>query len=174
MVVNVVLAGTTLTHAWAAYSQFASFIGYFAVGTWIGHARLDGRLAPTRAPWAWACWLVLAVAIVTQSGATAEASLTGLRGAALALACCALLAITIRLELPSALRRVAALVGDASYPMYLLHPIVFKLVARLIGTDQRARFVVIVLAATFVLALAVYRWVEAPILQWGKRRFASV
>jgi len=177
--INIVLHGTTLETAWVPYTQLAAFIGYFGVGIWVGVARVDGRAGPL--PWqaaAWLGWLVLVTLIALLSGPTAESSLTGVRGAGLTAACCALLALTIRLEVPEPLRWFARLVGDASYPLYLLHPIVFNRLAR-IGTfaqmraEQPAALAAIALVIAFAAAVAVHRWIEAPLLQWGKRRIGT-
>jgi peptidoglycan/LPS O-acetylase OafA/YrhL len=177
--VNIVLHGTTLEKAWVPYTQVAAFIGYFGVGIWVGLARVDGQFGTLRWPAAtWVGWLVLVGLISVLSGPTAESSLTGARGVGLTAACCALLALTIGLDVPQPLRWFARLVGDASYPLYLLHPITFFMLARnrwfaQLRADQPIALAVIALVIAFVAAVAVHRFIEAPILAWGKRRIAA-
>jgi exopolysaccharide production protein ExoZ len=174
--VNVVLDGATLGSAWNHYTQFGAFAGYFAFGTWIGIRWTDGDIGPSRRQlWSWTAWLVLLGIIGTQSGPTAEQSLTGLRGALLVVGCCALLAVTMRLECPGPLGRVAGWLGEASYPLYLMHPLVFDAFGGLralapLRQQRPGAFVVLVVSTSFVLAIVVYRAFEEPILKWGKRR----
>jgi exopolysaccharide production protein ExoZ len=174
--INIVLAGTTLEAAWFAYTQFGAFVGYFAFGTWIGLRFAEGRSAPSRRqPLTWAGWLALVAILGTQSGVTAEGSLVGVRGLSLSLACCALLTLTMQLECPGPLRRIARWLGEASYPMYLIHPIVYFRLGdlRLLAAFRQQRpgaFVALVLVVSFGLATIIYRAFEEPILKWGKRR----
>lgn len=173
--VNLVLSGRTLGDAWSEYTQFLSFIGYFAFGVWLGLAHLERP--PVTRSWLWVPWLALVGVIATQSGNTAEGTLTGVRGTLLVFACCALLFVTMRVRVPRRLRGIATTLGDASYPMYLLHPIVVEVAAdrglfATMRVHQPARFMVIALVATFALSFVVFRLFEAPILAWGKRRLA--
>lgn len=174
--VNVVLAGGTLLGNWAAYTQFASFIGYFACGTWLGLRFIDGKLVPARVQsLGWLAWLALLAAVGAGSGATDESCLTGARGALLTAACCALVAVTLMLEVPRPIRRVAAWLGEASYPMYLVHPLIYRqlntsrALAPLHDHHSHA-FIALFLIVTFVAGIVIYRVFEEPILRWGKRR----
>jgi peptidoglycan/LPS O-acetylase OafA/YrhL len=177
--VNVVLGGTgtTLEAAWPRYTQLGAFIGYFAVGTWVGARRLDGGMVPLGSSLGWVGWLLLLLVLGTQSGGTAEGSLIGLRGVALAFGSCLLLVLTLRLQVPARWRSLASWLGDLSYPLYLLHPVVFTVCnhPRVLGRWHQTspvRLAVVVLLLACAVATLVYRWFEAPILAWGKRRLA--
>jgi peptidoglycan/LPS O-acetylase OafA/YrhL len=174
--VNLVLAKTTIEQAWVVYTQAAAFIGYFAFGVWVGVRRIDGGLQPVRhQAAAWAVWLALLALVGTQNAATAEATLVGSRGILLAAACCGLLVVTLRLEVPRWLRPVASWLGELSYPMYLLHPIIYHVLSypRFLGSLQASSpvlFAVTVLVVSCICGTLVFRLIEAPILRWGKRR----
>lgn len=64
--------------------------------------------------------------------------------------------------------RMAAAVGDASYALYLFHPLAIIVLRKawLAGHLDRFGFWPLVIAATFAsiaLALAIYRWIEKPL-----------
>jgi exopolysaccharide production protein ExoZ len=125
----------------------------------------------------WLGWTLLLAVLATQSGADARGSLAGLRGVLLVAATCALLVVAVKLEVPRILHGVAAWLGDLSYPLYLLHPVVYALALHrylLLGwlRPHPVRFLVTVLLVSIVAATFTYRWFEAPILKWGKRRLA--
>lgn len=175
--VNVAIGTRSLTDAWIGYTQFAAFVGYFAAGVWIGNRWLADPRPGRRPLLRWALWLAVVVSLVTQSGATDSASLVGLRGALLTLLSVALVALSVRLRLPRPLSPIATWFGEASYPMYLVHPIVFRYAIhanwlQAYRTRAPALLAAAVVAFCFVLGIAIYRGFEEPILRWGKRRLA--
>ena len=79
-------------------------------------------------------------------------------------------AIVLRGKAPRATpaMRIAAAVGDASYALYLFHPLAIIVLRKLwlAGHFERFGFWPLVIAATLAsiaLALAIYRWVEKPL-----------
>jgi len=79
-------------------------------------------------------------------------------------------AITLRAQAQPAgpAMRLAAAVGDASYALYLFHPLAIIVLRKLwiAGHFERFGFWPLVIAATFAsiaLALAIYRWIEKPL-----------
>jgi peptidoglycan/LPS O-acetylase OafA/YrhL len=174
--INLVLAGTTLEAAWVPYTQFIAFVGYFVAGVWLGVRHVDARRWRPL-PWAWPVWIAVLAPVALCSGASQTSSVAGARGVLLTLACVAAVALATRLELPRPLARLAGWLGDASYPMYLAHPIVFRFLTAagvIAAWTHRApiAFLTLALLATFVIATLVYRLLEEPILRWGKLRLA--
>lgn len=65
------------------------------------------------------------------------------------------------------------LLGDASYALYLVHPFPMRalrvLFARVaLGGAAVPFYAVTAMAASVLLALALHRWLERPILRWGR------
>lgn len=173
MFVNYVLAGGDLAASWVRYTQPAAFIGYFCVGTFVGVRFVDLGSQP----WRRALPLALVAAVLmaglaTFHGRTAAASLVGLRGVACMAACLAVVAIAIRLPMPRWLSPIARLLGDASYALYLLHPIVFDVLRGRSTYLQRSpdALFAVSLVASFALATLVYRLFERPVMGWAKAR----
>ena len=73
----------------------------------------------------------------------------------------------------------ATLLGDASYSIYLLHPLVIRVVRILwekIGSTSTISpwiFVGVIIVATVVVSLAAYRWFEKPFTAWLQKRGGS-
>lgn len=66
---------------------------------------------------------------------------------------------------PSALVRSLALLGDASYALYLVHPFAMRALRELflrLAPDATGLFIVLALAAAVLAALTVYHWFERP------------
>jgi peptidoglycan/LPS O-acetylase OafA/YrhL len=72
--------------------------------------------------------------------------------------------------------RLALLLGDASYSIYLTHYLVLMVAAKLIGTVplnawlSRTALVLSILA-TIVLSVALYTWYETPARKWLRQRW---
>ena len=78
--------------------------------------------------------------------------------------------------------RMAASVGDASYALYLFHPLAIIVLRKvwIAGHLERFGFWPLVVAATcasIALSLAIYRWIEKPLTalaqHWLVRRPAA-
>jgi peptidoglycan/LPS O-acetylase OafA/YrhL len=172
--VHLTLGESSLELRWAEYTQFGSFVGYFVAGVALG-ASLE-RGATTA--WAWVPFLGLSAVIALGSGPDATTSLIGARGVLLAAASVALVAVAGRLTVPRALVGVSAWLGDISYALYLLHPLVFGAVAsrhllQASQADSPRRFVAVALVASLALSTVVYLLFEKRVLAWGKRRLAT-
>ncbi len=86
-------------------------------------------------------------------------------------------AIVLRERRPqaSAAMRMAATVGDASYALYLFHPLALIVLRKLwlAGHLERFGFWPLVIASTLAslaLALAIYRWIETPLTRFAQAR----
>ena len=144
----------------------------FAAGMAVGllrrnGLRLDGRLR----------WLMTAAGIalfVIASGdgwAQTSWGAVALRGPA------ALLLVTAaacgrNVTAPSALERALAVVGDASYALYLVHPFAMRALREVflwIAPSATGLFIAFALIAAVLAALAVYHWFERPMTKVLRR-----
>jgi exopolysaccharide production protein ExoZ len=154
----------------------------FGIGALLASLRLDGIRLSRGIGWVFAALalLWLALAPVPDAGTAYDAFRPLLWGVP-----AALLLAGATLNDSSSLRgtgaKTATLLGDASYSIYLLHPMLIRVLRILwdktapVGTSPWL-FVFAVVAATIVLSLLAYRWFERPVttrLQaWGKDIFA--
>ncbi|WP_053234312.1 acyltransferase family protein [Sandaracinus amylolyticus] len=174
---NLVLRGdTSFADNWGRYTQFGSFAGYFAVGVWIGRRRLRNASDRADVRLAVAISVSAAVPLIIAHGTSSIDALVGVRGTLMTLCTLALVASVAEVDVRGASARAADVLGEASYPLYLLHPIVFALLRsrRILGTFADANplvFTVVVLAVSFALALVVHRQFERPLLRRAKTLF---
>jgi exopolysaccharide production protein ExoZ len=148
----------------------------FAAGMGIAMLRKRGlRLGmPLRAAVAALGVAVLLVAARWGEGGGAWSSFAWHGGAAALLVLAA--ACGERRGAPSAPVRVLALVGDASYALYLVHPFVIRglrEVAVRLGMGSPLLFIALALIGSVVSALIVHRWFEKPVTHWLRRIFSS-
>ncbi len=148
----------------------------FAAGMGIALLRRAGlRLALP-----WRCLLAgLGVAMLASAG-DAEAAVVWSsvlpRGAAAALLVLAASCGEGRTSPPSAPIRSLAVLGDASYALYLVHPFVIRglrEVAVRLGLGQPLLFIMVALAGATAAALVVHRLFEKPATTWLRRRFRA-
>lgn len=168
---NHVLSGTTLVDAWGPYTQPIAFGGYFAAGCLLAECY---RRAPQ---WkgASASWGITfaALLIIAAAPSNSEAILTGLVGAALVLATIVLVAgIAFLPEPKGSFRDVAEWVGRLSYPIYLLHPIVYHYAAKIPVAETH---IPVTFLVTVALSDLVNRAIERPAMRFSKslRRVAT-
>lgn len=73
----------------------------------------------------------------------------------------------------------ATLLGDASYSIYLLHPMVIRAVrigwekAGLSASASPWLFVAVIVVVTVIVSLASYRWFEKPFTEWLQKKGGS-
>jgi peptidoglycan/LPS O-acetylase OafA/YrhL len=166
------------------YHQAPAFAAYFMGGCLLGVARRQAR-----ADWPARTGLLVFVAgfavMALVNPARQGGELLGWRGLLLTTLCFALVAVAGRLRWQGASARLAAWVGDATYGVYLLHPVLFfglsfAVFPRLGVADPagwplaaRCLFAAALLLAAFALALASERWYERPLRDWSRRRAAG-
>jgi len=159
---------------WVHYTHFASFVGYFVVGVAIGYMRLQ-REERTSSPLHWLAWLASLGLLAAGSAETDAATLAGPRGIGLTLTCFVLVLLSSYVAVPRWLRPISTLFGEASYGLYLLHPLIFGVLSnrRLFKATAEASpvgFTLISLSVSFIAAVLVYRVLERPILMAVKKR----
>jgi exopolysaccharide production protein ExoZ len=142
---------------------------YFLAGIGIGLAapRLPGRLRPSFGPALAAAGALLAAAcaVAFLAGADSRLSIAGAAGAAImATAACALHGAA---EPKGAVRRLAHALGDATYSLYLSHAFVVFGLGRLVAGSGLPfpAFLAMALVASALVGLALYRWVERPLVK---------
>jgi peptidoglycan/LPS O-acetylase OafA/YrhL len=152
--VHQALSGATLEQAWGTYTNPLAFIAYFYAGCLIG-LQLSQR-APVGS---WLVFALLLGAIAAGSGPDRAATLTGARGVLLF---AAVIAVTYFAAGLKVREMIAKPLGDASYGVYLMHPIVFGLLKKF-GMSGAGLFATTI-AVSFVAALASY-WLWETIVQ---------
>jgi peptidoglycan/LPS O-acetylase OafA/YrhL len=160
--------------SWSDYVQFSSFASYFVAGCIIGRGLLKSDFLNSRAVnlIAWASFFLLLAAIYYSNGPSVELSLTGLRGLILPLTCVALAWVAGFLVFCGWAKKLANYLGNTSYGMYLLHPLVFVIFNKN-STEIMGRhailFATVIIFTTSILAFAVERFFERPINKYGKK-----
>lgn len=167
-------AGGTLADNWIHYTQVAAFCFYFVAGCALGRLLVERPWRPSTAlgtAWPWLAFVLLAALIAASSARDLVSSLTGLRGVLLTLACVLLVALSGLLVVPRRLTWIALAMGNMSYGLYLLHPMVHTVVARYAPglRDDPMRYTAGIVALSIALALALERFYERPLRATGRR-----
>jgi peptidoglycan/LPS O-acetylase OafA/YrhL len=168
---------------WEAYHQAPAFAAYFMGGCMIGVAHrkkvFENLLFSTLGVFALLAGFALMLLVNPARGGE---ELIGWRGLMLGGLCFLLVHIASRLQLQSRLSSVAQHFGDATYGLYLLHPVIFfgltfAVFPRLgiVSPEQwplagRLLLGVAVLLSAFGLALLSEKYFERPLRDWSKRR----
>jgi exopolysaccharide production protein ExoZ len=126
---------------------------------------------------------LMLISIVVLAGYPARGDLvtvvTGMERIVFFVACCALVLSFYKLppSLPAWASRPFAALGEATYGVYLLHPIVYAAVG--LGAGKAGvvlppyAVIAATIALTIVLSIFAYRYVEAPLIRLGKRLSAA-
>lgn len=149
---------------WTPYTQPIAFFGYFAAGCLVGEIYLRyARILKGR--WFWiAIFFFSSMPFLGISVEHAPELLTGWKGLLLmSSTMAAVTAIAFMSEPKGMLHLVAQWLGRLSYPIYLLHPLVYVLSQRLLGGSAERIMATTVL--TFALSAIVYAKVEKPFLK---------
>lgn len=164
-----------------AYHQVPAFAAYFMGGCLIGLARR--RASPRLAP-ALAMGGVLAglVALWLLNPVRAGDELLGWRGAACCAVCFGMTWLAGGVDVRHGNARVATSLGDATYGLYLMHPVVYFALAWVVvprlglsppmqwSTPGRVLLAAGVIGVAYVLALLSEHYFERPLREWSKRR----
>ncbi|CAN7421234.1 acyltransferase [Bosea sp. LjRoot90] len=144
----------------------------FAAGMAVGLLRRGGLRIDGRLRWLMAAAGIALFVIASGDGwAQTSWGAVALRGPA------ALLLVTAaacgrNVTAPSALVRALALLGDASYALYLVHPFAMRALREIfarMAPEATGLFIVLALIAAVLAALAVYHWFERPMTKVLRR-----
>lgn len=155
--INRTLAGVSLAAAWVTYTQPLSFAFYFMAGCCIGRMIESGaiRYSPL--------WVIgFVVAALPLLSVHSEDNLVGVYGVVLSLSAAALALCSIGLPMPGFASTVADALGRLSYGVYLIHPLAFGVVSRLLSKQPTIVVALITIAVSSAAALVLERYYEAP------------
>lgn len=164
-----------------SYHQAPAFAAYFMGGCLMGVAKRRGGLTNVLPESAGVAALLAGFLLMFAVNPTQQGDeLVGWRGFVLSSLCFALVSLASRLDFTGRAASIAKYFGDATYGVYLLHPVVFfglvfvvfpRLAVpapELWSTVGRLLFAVLVLLAAFGLAIVSERYFEKPIRRLGK------
>jgi peptidoglycan/LPS O-acetylase OafA/YrhL len=170
------------------YYGVAGFAAYFFGGCMLGAWQRSGRpgeppwLASLARPAVGLSVLALGFALMGALNPGRQGQeLLGWRGLLLPVLCLALVAVAGAVALQGRGERAAQRLGDATYGVYLIHPVLFFYVVPMLGlqslktggTPGRLALAATLLALSFVLALLSERFFEQPLRHWSKSRWAA-
>lgn len=156
------------------YLEFLAFPAYFVAGCIIGRIVMGARLNVGSIRWQTGLWLafaLLALTVLLSNGPYREAPLIGMHRLLLPLACAALVLAAGFIRFPNRTAFVAVSLGNMSYGLYLLHPLVFGALNQEFKSvlDNQVALVTMFIVCAAVFALLVERVFERPINAFGKR-----
>jgi len=163
-------AGVPLSEQWAMYVNPLNQAFLFVAGIAVGRLLRDVSVPR---------WILLAVAVVAltvfvawPSGAGQISLVTGANRFVFSAVCVALCAVAYKLvvDAPRWLDRPLGTLGEASYSVYLIHPMAFTAVSMLVR-DRLSDVIVaaVAVAVTLVASVICYRLYERPITDVGRR-----
>ncbi len=165
-----------------AYHNAPAFCAYFMGGCVLGQLVRMGRLRQCLPSAAGLLVLFAGFALMLSlNPVQGTQQLTGWRGWLLAPFCLLMVGVASILSLAGHYRVLARHVGDATYGVYLIHPVLYFYVSPLLGLEDlktgpvqgRTMLAVLILVVSFALALLSERLFEQPLRRWSKSLLAS-
>jgi peptidoglycan/LPS O-acetylase OafA/YrhL len=156
--INRTLGGASLASNWVSYAQPLSFVFYFVAGCCIGRLIESGtiRYSPL--------WIIGFVAAgVPLLSIHVEDNLVGLYGIVLCLSAVILSLCSGGLPMVGGVSAVADTLGRLSYGVYLIHPLIFGVVNRILAKQSTIVIAVTTILVSSVVALILERYYEAPV-----------
>ena len=157
------LEGATLLTAWASYIQPLSFIFYFMAGCCIGRLVESGviRYSPM---WTMGFGAALPLLFIHDDG-----NIVGSYGLLLSLSATSLTLCSTGLLVSGLVSYVSDLFGKLSYGMYLIHPLVFSFINKLLAKQSTAIVMAVTITLSALVALLLERYYETPIRNHTRR-----
>ncbi|WP_137843872.1 acyltransferase [Microbacterium sp. 2FI] len=159
-----------MDYQWAMYvnpaNQAFLFFGGFAIGYLLRAVTVRQREAVLLIA------VGVAVLLLWPTGFAVPSLVTGTNRIVLTVACLLICAgaYKLTLRLPAVVDRPLTLLGEASYSIYLIHPLVFFASLSTVATDWPVGVKIpAAIAATLLLSWACYRFFEAPLTRLGRR-----
>ncbi|MES2910985.1 MAG: acyltransferase [Pseudomonadota bacterium] len=173
--------GVPATGQALAYHNAPAFCAYFVGGCVLGQLARAGRLRQCLPSAAGLLVLFAGFALMLSvNPLEGTQELIGWRGWLLAPFCLLMVGVASTLHLGGRYRALAQHLGDATYGVYLIHPVLYFYVTPVLGLEAlktgamqgRVLLAVVVLMASFVLALISERLFEQPLRRWSKSLLA--
>lgn len=162
-------AARPLAEQWGMYvnplNQALLFVAGYAVGTMLRDVVLPRWMLLT------ALGAALLVFVVWPSGSDSITLVAGANRVVFSIVCVVICAVAYKLagELPALIDRPLALLGEASYSVYLIHPIAFTVTMMALGGILPTLASVLIAAAvTIAASVLCYRLYERPITRVGR------
>lgn len=165
----------------AAYHQVPAFAAYFVGGCMIGGAKRRAQLGgPVSQASGLMCLLAGFGLLVALNTATQGDEILGWRGFLLFCLCLVMVYISSKLKASEGMQKIAAVFGDATYGLYLIHPVLFfgltlAVFPRFgISAPQswpvmlRLCFATAIVFSAVGLALLSEKYFEKPIRRWAR------
>ncbi len=165
-----------------AYHNAPAFGAYFVGGCVLGQLTRTGHLRRCLPSASGLLMLFAGFALMLSvNPQLGTQELTGWRGWLLGPFCLLMVSVASVLSLAGRYRAFAQHLGDATYGVYLIHPVLYFYVSPLLGLEHlktgsiqgRMLLAVVILAVSFVLALLSERLFEQPVRRWSKSLMAS-
>ena len=157
---------SSLANGWSVYVAPANHFVFFAMG--VAGGLINDRLRPTSGRWV-SIWCAAMVGLVSimATGATELEVVTEWRRVALASISFATVMVISTWHVDPAASKFCRSLGGLSYPMYLLHPLVFFAAAAVVQINTIQIWGLLVLCT--LLAIAVDRLFEQPLQRIVRR-----
>ncbi|GEK84931.1 acyltransferase family protein [Microbacterium aerolatum] len=159
-----------LSEQWGTYvnplNQAFLFVAGFAIGKLLRDVAIPRRVLLA------ALVTVVALFILWPTGPEQISLVTGPNRIAFSMLCVLLCAIAYKMmvPLPPTLDRPLSTLGEASYSVYLLHPILFTLTGFLVGGSKAPVLTaVLAIVLTIVASVLCYRLYERPVSNLARR-----
>ncbi|MBC7437739.1 MAG: acyltransferase [Bdellovibrionales bacterium] len=179
--ISATVGATVVPEQTWAYYNAPAFGAYFMGGCVIGVLQRKAR-DPAGLSWGTGVALIVAgfATMVAVNPAEAAQELLGWRAVLLGTLCFFMVAAAGRMSLPPLGARLARRLGDATYGMYLIHPVLYFYLVPGLGLHafksgtvaQRLGLTAALMCASFALALLSEYFFERPVRQWSRRVWA--
>lgn len=167
--INDVLSQGGLDQLWSTYTQPLSFVFYFVAGCAVGRIITEHVISPHTL---WIVPLALLMIILASCNLSTPAeTIGGPLGVLFSIMIVGVIITSAGLRLTPAMSRVASMLGNLSYGMYIIHPFVLSTLKRLLPAVQEQPIVAacVVVIFTTPLALLLERFYERPIRLYAQR-----
>lgn len=169
---------TDLSKKWNSYIQFSSFIGFFIGGmyipTWLQWLKTNKKRIIQKV--SAIVGIISFLLILSLNGSYIEENLIGVRYLFITLLCFICVIGFGIARIPKRLHSFANFMGNTSFGVYLLHPLISKRIrgkSEYYGELYQWLLIFVIIALTYLFAYLIDRYLEKPILKFVKRSLHS-
>ena len=175
--ITVIFQSGDLKENWVAYTNLISFAFYYFMGMVIGLAlQKRQELGLDMAAWlkniAQILFFGLLAVLIIWSPPYTEETITGAAGKILPLVTVLLVLSGYFLNFPLIINRIIGFIGNCSYGIFLLHPLIFSFVVHNLYflPEQSLIFAIALALVTILCAHFMLKYFELPMKKWLVRR----